>query len=408
LAANKPVSTEDASFRVMGLVWAGAAASEWNAARQDLLKLQSLGGGWPQLPRYEPDAYSTGEALFALRGTGMPTAEPAFRGGLKFLLSTQARDGSWHVRTRMVSPARVSPQYFTTGFPYAKDEYISYAGSSWAVLALLASLPESGARPREQRVLEGEKSPDWVRTALFGTAGELTSLLDAGLDPNSQTAKGATLLMMAAPDPAKVRLLLARGARATTRAPSGSDALTIASTYRGTAEAIRLLLDAGADVQPPKGVHTNQSPLLLAAMTGDLENVRLLLSRGADPSFAPSPQAGTPLASAVTFGYTEIVRTLIQAGASATITESSGINLLHWAVIANRPAVIPALIEAGVSLNAVDESGYTPIMYAATIDFGDSESLRILRQAGADPTIRNFEGRNATQQARRYLHSMLR
>ena len=132
-------------------------------------------------------------------------------------------------------------------------------------------------------------------------------------------------------------------------------------------------------------------------MTGDLENVKLLLAHGADPSAA--------LAQAVTFGYPDIVRALIAAGAPAKLTESSGINLLHWAAIANRPGVIPALVEAGVPINAKDDSGFTPLMYAATIDFGDTASLRALLKAGADPHIRNGEGRTAAEQARYYLKS---
>jgi ankyrin repeat protein len=363
LFRTPPASTEDAAFRLLGLVWAGADANEIDAARRDLLAMRKPSGGWAQLPGYQPDAYSTGESLFALHEAGTP-----IRGAdLKFLLSTQAPDGTWRVRTRMLSPAQVSPPYFSTGFPYEKDEYLSYAGSSWAVMALLAALPKttSEALPFTQ---SNEAAPPWARTALFGSPRELTTLLDRGLDPNSKTDKGTTLLMMAANDSEngaeKVRLLLARGAN-----PSDG-ALTIAAASRGTAPAIKLLLDAGAPIK--------DKPLLFAAMTGDPDNVKLLLAHGADPSSAA-------LAQAVTFGYPMIVRALIAAGAPANLTESSGINLLHWAAIANRPEVIPALVEAGVSINTRDNSGFTPLMYAATIDFGDSRTVTALLKAGADP-----------------------
>ena len=43
----------------------------------------------------------------------------------------------------MLSPAEVSPDYFTTGFPYQKDEYLSYAGTVWAVMGLLTALPQT-------------------------------------------------------------------------------------------------------------------------------------------------------------------------------------------------------------------------------------------------------------------------
>src|SRR5262249_23450095 len=125
-----------------------------------------------------------------------------------------------------------------------------------------------------------------------------------------------------------------------------------------------------------------------------------LLSRGAKPS-------EKALAQAVTFGYPDIVQTLIASGANAGIVESSGINLLHWAAIANRPAVIPSLVEARVPVNAMDDNGFTPLMYAATIDFGDIDVVKALLNAGADKTIRNFEGRTPAAQARRYKHSIV-
>jgi ankyrin repeat protein len=376
LVRQRPLSTEDAAFRLLGLVWAGAAANELDAARRDLLAMRKPNGGWPQLPGYQPDAYSTGESLFALHESGVPITGA----DLKFLISTQAPDGTWRVPTRMVSPAQVSPEYFTTGFPYEKDEFLSYAGSVWATMALLTALPKT--RSPLPVIESTETAPTWARTALFGTPGELTALLDKGLAPNSATDKGTTLLIMAASDAEKVRILLGRGAH-----PSYG-ALIVAAASRGTAPAIKLLLDAGVD---PK-----DKPLLFASMTGDADNVKLLLAHGADP--------GAALAQAVTFGYPEIVRVLIAGGAPAKLTESSGINLLHWAVIANRPAVIPLLVEAGVPIDAKDGFDFTPLMYAATIDFGDTKSLEALLKAGADPSIRNGEGRTALEQARFYEH----
>ncbi len=393
LLATPPASTEDASFRLMGLVWAGAPSEQVAAARRDLLAMQTPSGGWPELLAYMPDAYSTGEALFALRESGAAVTDRAWRAGAAFLLSTQAPDGTWRVRTRMISPAEVSPKYFSTGFPYGKDEYLSYAGSAWAAMALLTALP---VRAAPAPVLpEAEPVQAWIRTALFGTPQQLTELLDAGLSPNRATGKGTTLLMMAAPDPVKVRLLLARGADAKARSASGVDALAIAATCRETVQSLTALLDAGAEIRP-----AGKQPLTFAAMTGDLANVQLLLARGAEPST-------DALAQAVTFGYPDIVRALIRAGAPAKATESSGIDLLHWAVIANHPDVIPALVEAGVPLNATDGFGYTPLMYAATIDFGGAGAVEALLHAGADPGIRNREGRTALEQALYYRHSTL-
>src|SRR5262249_23712103 len=157
----------------------------------------------------------------------------------------------------------------------------------------------------------------------------------------------------------------------------------IASAYRGTAASLRALLAAGAEAQPAEGVRVRNAPLVFAAMTGDLENVRLLLENEARPT-------EKALAEAVTFGYPDVVRTLIKAGADAGIVENTGINLLHWASIANRPALIAPLAEAGVPIDATDDNGFTPLMYAATIDFGDTQVLEALVKAGADKKIQNL------------------
>jgi len=208
------------------------------------------------------------------------------------------------------------------------------------------------------------------------------------------------MLMMTAPDDDNVRVLLARGARVKQRSTAGIDALTIAAAQFGTSASIARLLDAGAELRPPEGVRVRRSPLVLAAMTGDAAAIKLLLSRGAEPS-------AEALSEAVTFGHADVVRALIDAGADASITESSGVNLLHWATITNRASVIPILARAGVPLNATDDNGFTPLMYAATVDVGDTDTLKALLSAGADRRIRNDQGRTPLDQARHYKHARI-
>jgi ankyrin repeat protein len=206
--------------------------------------------------------------------------------------------------------------------------------------------------------------------------------------------------MMAAPDAEKVRLLLARGANPKARAKNGTDALIVAASHGGTTASVQQLLDAGAEPHPPSAVRVRRPALVAASMAGDVDNVRLLLARGAKPS-------AEALSEAITFGRTAVARMLISAGADAHGTDGSGINLLHWAVITNRPAMIPILARAGVGVNDQDQSGFTPLMYAATIDFGDTAALRALLAAGAQRTPRNNDGRTALQQARFYKHTRL-
>jgi len=60
-----------------------------------------------------------------------------------------------------------------------------------------------------------------------------------------------------------------------------------------------------------------------------------------------------------------------------------------------------------VPLDDIDDFGFTPLMYAATLDHGNTETIEELLKAGADQSIRNLEGRTPLQQARRLKHSQL-
>jgi ankyrin repeat protein len=138
-----PVTNQDHAFRLLGLAWGGAPASAIREEAKYLDALQRADGGWSQLPAMASDAYATGEALFALASAGMAISDPAYRKGIEYLLSTQAGDGSWHVRSRSIW---LQP-YLESGFPYARDQFISTAGTAWATLALtLAANPTKQSR----------------------------------------------------------------------------------------------------------------------------------------------------------------------------------------------------------------------------------------------------------------------
>lgn len=133
LENSQPKTTQEHAFRTLGLMWAGASAAVIDRSAQALAATQRTDGGWSQLPTMGSDAYATGEALFALHVAGkMPTADAVYQRGVKYLLRTQAADGSWHVKTRSLP---LQP-YFESGFPYGHDQWISAAGTSWAAMAL--------------------------------------------------------------------------------------------------------------------------------------------------------------------------------------------------------------------------------------------------------------------------------
>ncbi|MCI0459881.1 MAG: hypothetical protein L0Z62_23265 [Gemmataceae bacterium] len=142
LLANKPSSTEDKVFHLLGLVDAGVDAREIEAARARLLKDQRTDGSWAQLPSMSGDAYATGTALVALRRAGLDVSEQAYQKGVKYLLDSQKADGAWIVKTR----SRPIQIFFDNGDPGGKSQFISFAATNWAVLALLETVPAVTAR----------------------------------------------------------------------------------------------------------------------------------------------------------------------------------------------------------------------------------------------------------------------
>ena len=133
LDAQTPISTEDRVMQLLGLHWAGASHASSSTTRVAQLKsLQRADGGWGQTQFLPSDAYATGQVIYTLRQVGVPASDPALQRGAAFLVTSQAQDGSWHVKNRAM---KLQP-YFESGFPYGHDQWISHAGSAWAVMGL--------------------------------------------------------------------------------------------------------------------------------------------------------------------------------------------------------------------------------------------------------------------------------
>ncbi len=136
LLATKAERTQEHAFRLLGLRWSNADGRVIADEARALESLQREDGGWSQLPTLPSDAYATGIALFALHEAGVPPTKAFCQAGLKYLLSTQAPDGTWHVKSRSL----IFQPYFESGYPYGRDQWISAAGTAYATLALAAAI----------------------------------------------------------------------------------------------------------------------------------------------------------------------------------------------------------------------------------------------------------------------------
>lgn len=407
LEAQRPRETEEAAFRLFGLGWAGSDPDMLKSALNQLLTQQKPDGGWSQMPHMASDAYATGEILVALHEAGgLPASDPAYQRGLHFLLSSQHRDGSWLVNTRIHVPG-VSPDYFESGFPYRHSQFISCAATSWAAIALSLSLPQvqsaENARTDRTNILSERLEP-WAETILFGTIQHVQELLAGGFDPNRSTPLGTTALMMATPDPEKTRLLLAAGADPNAKAKSKFTALMVASGYRGGGEAVKMLLDRGVEAEPhdPQPVFYT-SAAYLASGAAEPEALQLLLAKGGNPHrrviqfwFFPNDTIFMPL-------LMHDERTLPYLLPHFNKAElNSGLSI---PVVGNRCSQARELIAHGADVNYVDSFGMTALHYAASIDHGGTEMVELLLKSGADTKMRAKGGLTALGLAKKYGHT---
>ena len=149
LEAGKPLNSQERAFHLLGLKWAGGNDGVIEHGIKLLAATQRPDGGFPQLPTMGSDAYATGQALYALHlAGGMETSNAVYQKGVRYLLRTQAADGSCTSRR---APCHCNP-YFESGFPYGQDQWISAAGTSWASMALALDSGISEAQPKVTRL----------------------------------------------------------------------------------------------------------------------------------------------------------------------------------------------------------------------------------------------------------------
>jgi hypothetical protein len=138
LTTATPRTTDDKAFRLFGLHWLDGAMEGRLEAARSLRSERREVGAWAQQENMPPDAYATGLALVALNQAGnLAATHPIYQGGVIWLLRTQQVDGSWFVKTRAIP----TNPYFESGFPHGKSQFISYAATCWATMALLTALP---------------------------------------------------------------------------------------------------------------------------------------------------------------------------------------------------------------------------------------------------------------------------
>ena len=158
-----------------------------------------------------------------------------------------------------------------------------------------------------------------------------------------------------------LKLMLARGADLMSRLPEQ-------------------LLDRDARFTPPPPKITDVA-LIRAARSSDIDAMRVLIEGGADPALHDEKRGGVTPLIAVMMGPelpslieadrrpTEneaiaAIDFLMDHGVEPSIANNAGATALHTAAQRNYPGVIRHMAERGADINVADRGGYTPLDYA--------------------------------------------
>jgi ankyrin repeat protein len=157
----------------------------------------------------------------------------------------------------------------------------------------------------------------------------------------------------------------------------------------GIAE-VKALLAGG--VRPNETLLSGWTPLMWAALQGQMEILDLLLEAGGDIK-ARSADGRTSLMYAAWRGETDSMRALLESGADVEAQDTKGNTSLLIAANRGHSEAVAVLLQEGADVNAENQAGFDPLLYCAKIGYIDL--LKSLMSAGADIGKKDILGRNA-------------
>ncbi len=277
-------------------------------------------------------------------------------------------------------------------------------------LARVDSLIRAGA---DVNTRDRHQETPLMYAAYVGSLDAMQLLLRSGAGVDLQSQSGATALIWAATDLAKVRLLIEHGANVNLATKRRRTALLVAAMSDPSAAIVKLLIEKGADLKAVDFLKT--TPLRAATLGNDTETIRMLIEAGVDVNAADLPGISPLMMAAGWNGNTRAVELLLAKGANAKAvsrpvmglpvrngaSEFGSLTALIMAAPFGPPELIGNLLDAGSDVNATDVRGMTPLMLATAADHQDPVVLKMLLDHGADPSAKSKIGDTAADWARR-------
>lgn len=151
---------------------------------------------------------------------------------------------------------------------------------------------------------------------------------------------------------------------------------------------LKSLLQRGFDPNTLNPDH--QHPLYLALREPSPKAVKLLLDQPRLQVDSRNLKDETPLMLAALKSQLEVAARLIELKADVN---KPGWAPLHYAATSGNVSIIRLLLDNDAYLDAESPNGTTPLMMAAM--YGSPAAVKVLLEAGADPTVKNNLGMSA-------------
>ena len=228
-------------------------------------------------------------------------------------------------------------------------------------LSLLLFLSIILALPAFATQSEKFSDDEFIELCIKGSATAITEALKHGANPNAQKYR-KTALMTAAynNNPEAVKILLDAGADVNARAPDGDTVLIVAASNNRNPQVMKILLEAGAEVNALG--EGGMTALMWASHNP--ETIKVLLDGGADVNIHNKNGRTALMHTAMFNKNLETINLLIAAGADNSAADKYGKTALMYAAEYNVPEVVEALIDAGANAEQRDSNDKTALDYA--------------------------------------------